>query len=119
MGAKDLGEKVAEIKSRVAEKMRAEMPHTELIVSTEPTQLDDETVLVPIAVPACGYAKIDADALTQPAPNAVTVSDRSLENEMLRVAWNVGRSASASRTRSVSTHDGWQTPTSTPRCSSS
>jgi cation diffusion facilitator family transporter len=38
-------EKVAEIKDQVAEKVRAAMPRTELIVSTEPTQLDDETVL--------------------------------------------------------------------------
>lgn len=38
-------EKVAEIKDRVAEKVRAEIPRAELIVSTEPKQLDDETVL--------------------------------------------------------------------------
>jgi cation diffusion facilitator family transporter len=38
-------EKVAEIKNQITAAIRAEIPRAELTVSTEPTQLDDETVL--------------------------------------------------------------------------
>jgi alpha-mannosidase len=45
-------------------------------------------VLVAVSVPACGYAAIDLERVPPPASDAVTVSDRSLENELLRVAWD-------------------------------
>ena len=50
-------------------------------------EVDGEPKFVPVEVPACGYLAIDADAVMQSAP-AVTVSDRSLENELLRVTWD-------------------------------
>ena len=44
--------------------------------------------LVPVEVPACGYAIIDL-AAEAPSPAApVAVTDRSLENELLRVEWD-------------------------------
>ncbi len=48
------------------------------------------TELVTVAVPACGYSLVDLAAPTPVAPSApaVSVSDRSLENELLRVAWD-------------------------------
>ena len=49
---------------------------------------DDGAVLVPVSVPACGYVTIDLDAVPEPAAAAVTVSERSLENELLRVEWD-------------------------------
>jgi len=45
-------------------------------------------LLVPVDVPACGYVAIDVDAwrpLTEPAVN---VTDRLLENDVLRVEWD-------------------------------
>ncbi len=44
--------------------------------------------LQPVSVPACGYAVLDLDAAPEAAPNAVIVSERSLENDLLRVAWD-------------------------------
>jgi alpha-mannosidase len=38
-------------------------------------------------VPACGYSTIDLDA-ARPSFEAVTVTDRLLENELLRVTWD-------------------------------
>lgn len=38
-------ERVAATKTRIAQAVRADLPHVELTVSTEPAQLDDETVL--------------------------------------------------------------------------
>ena len=43
--------------------------------------------LVSVAVPACGYSTIDLDA-ARPSFVAVSVSDRWLENELLRVTWD-------------------------------
>ena len=40
-----------------------------------------------VAVPACGYSTIDLDA-ARPSFAAVTVTDRLLENELLRVTWD-------------------------------
>ena len=50
-------------------------------------EVDGEPRLVPVSVPACGYAAIDLDAPMEPLA-AVSVSDRSLENELLRVTWD-------------------------------
>ena len=47
----------------------------------------DEPELVSVAVPACGYSTIDLDA-ARPSFEAVTVTDRMLENELLRVTWD-------------------------------
>jgi alpha-mannosidase len=43
--------------------------------------------LVSVAVPACGYSTIDLDA-ARPSFAAVTVTDRLLENDLLRVTWD-------------------------------
>jgi len=43
--------------------------------------------LVPVSVPACGYVTIDLHAAATDAPDEVDVSDRSLENALLRVEW--------------------------------
>ena len=51
-------------------------------------EVDGATALVPVAVPACGYVTIDAGARPGSPQAVVTVSDRSLENELLRVAWD-------------------------------
>ncbi|MGO9876679.1 MAG: alpha-mannosidase [Acidimicrobiia bacterium] len=51
-------------------------------------ELDRGPVLVPVTVPACGYATIDLDAPRPPAPNQMTVSERLLENELLQVTWD-------------------------------
>jgi alpha-mannosidase len=48
---------------------------------------DGAPKLVPVTVPACGYVAIDVDAPFD-APAAVSVSERSLENELLRVIWD-------------------------------
>jgi alpha-mannosidase len=46
-----------------------------------------EQELVPVTVPACGYATIDLDAARESlAP--VSVSERGFENELLRVVWD-------------------------------
>jgi alpha-mannosidase len=50
-----------------------------------PTDGDPE--LVSVAVPACGYSTIDLDA-ARPSFEAVTVTERMLENELLRVTWD-------------------------------
>ncbi len=51
--------------------------------------VDDAPVLVPVDVPACGYTTIDVGAAQPPASmSSVMVSDRSLENELLRVEWD-------------------------------
>ena len=47
----------------------------------------DGTRLVPVAVPACGYAVIDIDGVPEVVAS-VLVTDRSLENELLRVTWD-------------------------------
>jgi alpha-mannosidase len=52
------------------------------------TETEDGAVLVPVAVPACGYAAIDLDRVPAPTSDAPAVSDRSLENELLRVTWD-------------------------------
>ena len=47
--------------------------------------------LVPVSVPACGYVTIDPHAAAPDAPgeaDEVGVSDRSLENALLRVEWD-------------------------------
>jgi len=49
---------------------------------------DGEAALVSVTVPACGYTTIDLDALPPEAPGGITVSERSLENELLRVTWD-------------------------------
>jgi len=49
---------------------------------------DGEPALVPVTVPPCGYTTIDLDDLPPAAPNGITVSERSLENEVLRVTWD-------------------------------
>ncbi|HTD50695.1 MAG TPA: glycoside hydrolase family 38 C-terminal domain-containing protein, partial [Acidimicrobiia bacterium] len=49
---------------------------------------DGEPTLVSVTVPACGYTTIDRDALPPDTAPAVTVSERSLENELLRVTWD-------------------------------
>jgi alpha-mannosidase len=43
--------------------------------------------LVRVQVPACGYAAVDLDARPDPGL-PVTVTERSLENDLLRVAWD-------------------------------
>jgi alpha-mannosidase len=48
----------------------------------------DGTLLVPVEVPACGYVAIDFDNVPAPNDPAVVVTDRLLENEILRVAWD-------------------------------
>jgi alpha-mannosidase len=49
---------------------------------------DGSPVLVPVTVPACGYTTIDLDRLPPAAPHRITVSERSLENELLAVTWD-------------------------------
>ena len=51
-------------------------------------EIDGEAVLVTVDVPACGYVTIDAGAEPHPSADGVTVSNRSLENELLRVTWD-------------------------------
>ncbi len=46
------------------------------------------TVLVPVDVPACGWVAVDVDAVRPPTGPAVNVTDRLLENEILRVTWD-------------------------------
>ena len=52
-----------------------------------PTTAGGAPELVSVAVPACGYSTIDLDA-ARPSFVAVSVSDRSLENELLRATWD-------------------------------
>jgi alpha-mannosidase len=49
---------------------------------------EGETVLASVDVPACGYVAIDIDAAPPQIAPAVNVSDRLLENELLRVTWD-------------------------------
>ena len=49
--------------------------------------VNGEPELVPVEVPACGYSAVDLDA-PRPSLAPVSVTDRGIENEFLRVAWD-------------------------------
>jgi alpha-mannosidase len=53
-----------------------------------PVEVGGVVELVPVTVPACGYVTVDLDQVRSATAGAVTVSDRLLENDRLRVTWD-------------------------------